>query len=55
MRRVLGVLAFPLTKIAEPHRVSEDSHLRGKLVLVARLSCMRVQMMQADRTPARGR
>ena len=31
---VLGVLAFPLAKIAEAHRVSEDSRLRGKLVLV---------------------
>jgi len=31
---VLRVLAFPLAKIAEAHRVSEDSHLRGKLVLV---------------------
>ena len=32
---VLGALAFPPAKIAEAHRVSEDSHLRGKLVLVA--------------------
>jgi hypothetical protein len=32
---VLGALAFPLAKIAEAHRVSEDSHLRGKLVLAA--------------------
>jgi hypothetical protein len=47
---VLGVLAFPLAKIAEAHRVSEDGRLRGKLVLVVGLSCMRVQTMQADRT-----
>ena len=26
---------FPLTEIAEAHRVSEDGHVRGKLVLVA--------------------
>ena len=25
---------FPLTEIAEAHRVSEDGHVRGKLVLV---------------------
>jgi NADPH:quinone reductase-like Zn-dependent oxidoreductase len=25
---------FPLAEIAEAHRVSEDSHVRGKLVLV---------------------
>src|ERR1700758_2440305 len=27
VRMVLGVLAFPLAKVAEAHRVSEDSHL----------------------------
>jgi NADPH:quinone reductase-like Zn-dependent oxidoreductase len=26
---------FPLAEIAEAHRVSEDGHVRGKLVLVA--------------------
>jgi len=26
---------FPLAEIAEAHRVSEDGHMRGKLVLVA--------------------
>jgi NADPH:quinone reductase-like Zn-dependent oxidoreductase len=25
---------FPLAEIAEAHRVSEDGHVRGKLVLV---------------------
>lgn len=25
---------FPLTEIAKAHRVSEDGHVRGKLVLV---------------------
>ena len=25
---------FPLAEIAEAHRVSEDSHVRGKLVLL---------------------
>ena len=25
---------FPLTEIAEAHRVSEDGHVRGKLVLL---------------------
>jgi NADPH:quinone reductase-like Zn-dependent oxidoreductase len=25
---------FPLAEVAEAHRVSEDGHLRGKLVLV---------------------
>src|SRR5690242_3440378 len=50
-----GVLAFPLAKIAEAHRVSEDSHLRGEARAGGHLSCVRVQMMQADRTPTRGR
>ena len=26
--------AFPLAEIAEAHRVSEDGHMRGKLVLL---------------------
>ena len=28
---------FPLAEIAEAHRVSEDGHVRGKLVLVVGL------------------
>jgi NADPH:quinone reductase-like Zn-dependent oxidoreductase len=27
--------AFPLTEVAEAHRVSEQGHVRGKLVLLA--------------------
>ena len=31
---------FPLAEVAEAHRVSEDGHVRGKLVLVVLLYCV---------------
>ena len=33
-----GIIAFPLAEVAEAHRVSEQGHVRGKLVLLAGLS-----------------
>jgi NADPH:quinone reductase-like Zn-dependent oxidoreductase len=47
---------FPLAEIAEAHRVSEQGHVRGKLVLLAGSPHTRVQVMHAEGTTvARGR
>jgi NADPH:quinone reductase-like Zn-dependent oxidoreductase len=43
---------FPLASIAEAHRVSEDGHVRGKLVLVVGSPICGGQVMHEDRTPA---
>jgi hypothetical protein len=41
---------FRLADIAEAHRVGEDGHVRGKIVLVVGSPIRRVQVMHADST-----